>query len=114
MNEVQKPLQPLSVIVESRPNILDELMVRVEGLEVVDLSLEILFLVGGGDPGVDDSFLFVELFLPFFAGEESLDIGEVVKSEVPGGSDGSDFLLAVPPSEALRGHGIDLLNLSCW
>ena len=50
----------------------------------MDLSLEILFLVTRGDPGVYDSFLFVELLSLFFAGEESLHVSEVVKSEVPG------------------------------
>ena len=50
----QKPLEPASLVVEARADVLDDLVAGVPAAHVLDLPLEVLALLGGRDSAVDD------------------------------------------------------------
>jgi hypothetical protein len=63
--------------VEAGADVGDDKVGGVAGSEVLDLALEVLLLVGGADPGVDDLLLFRPEVIAVFSEELEDVISEV-------------------------------------
>lgn len=116
---LQKGLKSPAFEVEAGSNVLDDLVAWALLAEVVDLALEVVLLLRGGDTGVADvNFLFL-VVLVVGDTEEAADVLDAVEAlGASGHSDGGESLFLFPAHKGLArdvilsvdGGGRDILG----
>jgi len=118
----QKGLKAPALEVEPRANVLDDFFTRTLLLELIDLSLQILLLLGGGDTCVADLDFLLFLVVVFGNTEQAAEVVDTI--ETLGGTrqaNGGDSLFLFPAYEGLArdvilsadGDGGDILGHEC-
>ena len=102
VDAIQNDLKATALEVETGADVLDDFFARALLAEVVDLPLEVVLLLGGGDSSVADvDFLFL-VALVVGDPKEAADVLDAVEAlGTSGHSDGGDSLFLFPPDEGL-------------